>query len=211
MPLGKSWLPPRQPPCRSPLELCLLLPEQAHLSQPHLKGKCSSTDGLGALSQNHCSWSVFGVLGADTMLDACFRCGLMSAKWREINLSLIYWPCSANTAQVLLVIPAARTHFWHGIISVSPRTTRVSSENLPLRWPDPSLNRCQRLFAFVCPSWIAQFVLKVWVKVSPCLVPFQAIHMTGNQTNSHEPGEPLTFLLFALGQTTSPLCFNFVI
>lgn len=55
------------------------------------------------------------------MLDACFRCGLMSAKWREINLSLIYWPYSANTAQVLLVIPAARTHFWHGIISGVPQ------------------------------------------------------------------------------------------
>lgn len=96
------------------------------------------------------------------MLDACFRCGLMSAKWRGINLSLIYWPCSVHTAPG--AGPAARTRFWHRLIPVSPRTARVSSENLPLRQPDPSLDHCQRLFAFVCPCWIAQFVFKVWVK-----------------------------------------------
>lgn len=35
------------------------------------------------------------------------------------------------------------------------------------------------------------------LKESPRLVPFQAIHTTGNQTNSHEPGK----------QQPSPFCF----
>lgn len=148
------------------------------------------------------------------MLDACFRCSLMNAKWRGINLSLIYWPCSVNTA------PGSCWSF-----QLPGLTSGTGSSRCPPEPPGSPQKSCpsgsQTPASITVRGYLPLSVLiefhnlfsRCELKESPCLVPFQAMHMTGNQTNSHEPGErqPFPFLLFTLGQIMSPLSFNVVI
>lgn len=93
--------------------------------------------------------------------NACFRCGLMSGKWREINLFLISWPCSVNTAS------GAAGHFscqdsllaWAhlGVPQNHPGLLRKSAPQAAR----PQPQSLPEVICLVCPCGIAQFVLKV--------------------------------------------------